>query len=258
MNIDINYFQKYLVTRGILYMRKNIFLILIFSLFLFSGSTPSHVNAIIDSLTWDCQSSICFIADGKTIRIDPYRVLSAKTADIVLISHPHFDHFSSNDLRKVLKRSSTLIVPKRTLSKIKNYRVKEKIGVTPGDILHFGNTVIKVVPAYNSHDHLKENGWVGYIIITDGATLYYTGDTGRIPEMKNIDCDIVFMPLGQLFTMDSIQEAADAALDVHAKILIPIHFGLFEGKQSDVNKIRELLQGKVDVIEKKSLSLTNL
>jgi L-ascorbate metabolism protein UlaG (beta-lactamase superfamily) len=89
---------------------------------------------------------------------------------------------------------------------------------------------------------------VGYIVEIDGVKVYHAGDTERIPEMKNIDCDIALLPLGQTYTMNSVEEAAEAALDTGAEVAIPIHYGMYEGTKEDAEKFKELLDGKMKVV----------
>ncbi|MCK4836639.1 MAG: MBL fold metallo-hydrolase, partial [Candidatus Aminicenantes bacterium] len=96
----------------------------------------------------------------------------------------------------------------------------------------------------------KENQWVGYILTIDGIRIYHAGDTERIPEMKNFSCDIALLPLGQTYTMNSVKEAAEAAIDVKAKIAIPIHYGLYEGKTQDAVEFQNILKDKIKVIIK--------
>ena len=112
---------------------------------------------------------------------------------------------------------------------------------------------VEAVPAYNvvkTNFHPKSNNWVGFVITISNVKIYHAGDTERIPEMKDIECDIALLPLGQTYTMNSVKDAADAAIDVKARIAIPIHYGLYEGKEEDARKFKELLAGKVDVIIK--------
>jgi L-ascorbate metabolism protein UlaG (beta-lactamase superfamily) len=119
--------------------------------------------------------------------------------------------------------------------------------------MNIDGILIEAVPAYNivkTNFHPKANNWVGYILTIDKIRIYHTGDTERIPEMKNMACDIILLPLGQTYTMNSVEEAAEATLDVKAKIAIPIHFGLYEGKAEDAQKFQALLKVKVKVIIK--------
>ncbi|MBU1063196.1 MBL fold metallo-hydrolase, partial [bacterium] len=105
-----------------------------------------------------------------------------------------------------------------------------------------------------AHFHPKSKNYLGYVLTIDGVRVYHAGDTERIPEMQQFDCDIALLPLGQKYTMNSVYEAANSALDVKAKIAIPIHYDMFEGKLSDADAFQEILKGKVKVIIKSSVS----
>ena len=104
--------------------------------------------------------------------------------------------------------------------------------------------VIQTVPAYNivKNFHKKESDYLGYIINFDGIKVYHTGDTERISEMKEVDCDIILLPLGQTYTMNSVEEAAEAVKDTKAIIAIPIHYGLYEGTLEDALKFMAILE----------------
>ena len=99
--------------------------------------------------------------------------------------------------------------------------------------------IIHAVPAYNitRQYHKKSSNYLGYVIDFDGISLYHTGDTERIPEMKEIRCDIIMVPLGQTYTMNSVEEAVEVVLDTKARVAIPIHWGLYEGSGEDAGRI---------------------
>jgi len=123
--------------------------------------------------------------------------------------------------------------------------------MTPWEKREIKGLAIESVPAYNiqkTRFHPKKNNWLGYIITIDGIRIYHVGDSERIPEMKKLQCDIAFVPLGQTYTMNSVEEAANAVLDVGASIAIPIHYGLYEGTGDDAIEFQKLLNGKVKVI----------
>jgi L-ascorbate metabolism protein UlaG (beta-lactamase superfamily) len=80
-----------------------------------------------------------------------------------------------------------------------------------------------------------------------GRRVWHAGDTERIPEMKTFNADIALVPLGQTYTMGSVQEAAEAVLDSGASIAIPIHYGMYEGSSSDADTFATLLAGRVRV-----------
>ena len=200
-----------------------------------------------NNLHWIQQS--CFRINGTNVKIyiDPLNIKTVDTADIILITHNHSDHFSASDIAKLSTSATTIYGP----ADCKYNKVcKEFITIKPGDEKAIGDYLkIKAVPAYNSN-HAKTNNWVGYLITIDGVTIYHAGDTKRIDEMKTFTCDIALLPLGQTYTFSSIAEAAEAAKDVQAKIAIPMHYGLYEGKAADAETFKSLLNGTIKVVIK--------
>lgn len=186
-------------------------------------SAATDPLAFIKTIQWTGQNSLLFQAGGHTIAVDPFKLPSKITADIVLLTHSHQDHYSPADLSKI------------TNSNRKIYASFELTGATrtaPGYSTSIDGLKIQAVPAYNivkKEKHPKANNWVGYILTFDGISVYITGDTERIPEMKNIRADIIILPLGTTYTMNSVEEASLTAADVHAKYAVPVHFGMFEG-----------------------------
>ena len=126
------------------------------------------------------------------------------------------------------------------------------IEVVPDQTILFEGITINTVPAYNliKYNHPKEMKWVGYLINFGDLKIYHPGDTNRIPEMKSIRCDIAFMPLGQTYTMQSVEEAADAIIDVKAKVAIPIHYGTYEGTEQNALRFKEILSNKAITVIK--------
>ena len=168
---------------------------------------------------------------------------AAEKADLILITHDHGDHYSPADIKK-LSGPTTIVLVGFDGSSFERIR--------PGDRRTFGDLSIEAVPAYNvvkTQFHPQSAGYCGFILSASALRLYDAGDTERIPEMKAIDCDVAFLPLGQTYTMGSVAEAAQAALDVKAKIAVPIHFGLYEGSEADAKEFARLLRGKVEVVE---------
>lgn len=215
----------------------------------------SKVVQIANSIEWKGQAAVKLIFQGKTIYIDPYKLTVNDSADIVLITHSHYDHWSKADIEKIVTSKTTLIAPKECLDEVVDLPAKEKIAVLPGFNQIVDEIAIEAVPAYNivkAKFHGKEKKFVGYILNLDGVRLYHTGDTERIPEMKSISVDIIMLPLGQTYTMNSVEDAAEAAKDVKASIAIPIHFGMYEGTLADAEKFKMLLKDSIQVIIKKT------
>jgi L-ascorbate metabolism protein UlaG (beta-lactamase superfamily) len=210
--------------------------------------TDQTVSQMAANLHWIDQS--CFRVNAGPFKIytDPYNIKTIDVADIVVITHAHTDHFSPADLDKVVGPNTILIAPADV-----TYAgaVGQRIILTPGQQYKAYNCVnIKAVPAYNitkTSYHPKSNNWVGYLITVNGITIYHAGDTERIPEMKTFTCDIALLPLGQTYTFNSVDDAVEAAKDVHAKLAIPMHFGLFEGTAGDAVSFKTKLDGTIPV-----------
>ena len=189
---------------------------------------------MLEKIHWFGQSSILIEAGTTRVYIDPVSLKKEDKAGIILVTHDHADHYSLADINRLATDDTTVISP----FAIRRVRGKHML-LPPGKGVTLNGIAIEAVPAYNvrkTQFHPKASGYVGYIVTVEGQRIYHAGDTERIPEMKRIACDIALLPLGQTFTMNSVDEAVLAALDVKAKIAIPIHFGLYEGSQKDAER----------------------
>jgi L-ascorbate metabolism protein UlaG (beta-lactamase superfamily) len=211
-----------------------------------------YVNQMVRNIHWIQQS--CFKIEGCRYKIytDPLSITKTDEANIILITHPHGDHFSPDDIAKLTGPKTIIIAPADC-----NYTGTAKlISLKPGQEYRADRNVkIKAVPAYNitkTQYHPKSNNWVGYLITINGVTIYHAGDTERIPEMKDFSCDIALLPLGQTYTMNSVEDAVESAKDVKAMVAIPMHLGYYEGTEDDAILFKELLKGivKVDIKQK--------
>ena len=225
--------------------------LLIFPLLTDAQPEMQAISELCKNISWFGQATIRIKTDSLTIYLDPYRIQQAEAADIILITHDHRDHLDPPSIAKLVTDKTVIVMPSSCRESAQEIKVKNIHYLNPGETTNIGEIAVKAVPAYNikkAKFHPKSKNYLGYVVTIGGIRVYHAGDTERIPEMKEFQCDIACLPLGQNYTMNSVQEAADAALDVKARIAIPIHYGLAEGSAEDALKFQELLNDKLKVL----------
>ena len=183
-----------------------------------------------------CHSSIK-INKEKIIYIDPFKInKNFNDADIIFITHSHYDHYSEEDINKIKKQEPIIIAPTETIEKLlkEGYKQENIISVEPNKEYKVEGIKFETVSAYNNHKqfHPKENRWVGYIIELQGIRYYIAGDTDINEENRKVKCDVAFIPVGGTYTMD-YKEAADLINELKPKIAVPIHYGSVVGTKQD-------------------------
>ena len=188
------------------------------------------------------------VAGTKVIYTDPFKVSHDDQADIVLLSHDHFDHLSLEDLSKVCTAGTTIIASPLCKGGLQKVKVKDKHFVEPGMKVNVGGIAIEAVPAYNVNKfrepgkvfHPKDAKGVGFVFEMDGTRVYYAGDTDLIPEMKSIKCDVALLPVSGTYVMTA-EEAAEAARAINPKIAVPMHYAAIVGSDGDAKKFNSLV-----------------
>lgn len=196
--------------------------------------------------------------NGKVVYIDPYEIDEGEKADMIFITHAHYDHCSIADLKKIVNPETIIVAPPDCQSKFSGkIQVKDVILVEPGKKYTAGGIEFETVPAYNTNKdfHPKPNEWVGYIITIKEKRIYHPGDSDFIKEMDGLNADIVFLPVSGTYVMTA-EEAAEAAKVINAKVFIPMHYGkvVVEGKilgtADDAERFKELCSKPVIILEK--------
>ena len=202
---------------------------------------------MLDSITVNAHSSIR-IADKLILYVDPFRLEEARhDADLILFTHPHYDHFSPEDYRKAARPGTIYVCPlsmkKKALeagippAQLRTLEAEENLGIL--------GIEIEGVPAYNTDkpNHPKKNGWLGYVLEIGPHMVYIAGDTDAIPEGEAVQCDIAMVPIGGTYTMNAAQAAAFVnAIRPHT--VIPTHYGCIVGSLDDAREfVRHLDRG---------------
>jgi L-ascorbate metabolism protein UlaG (beta-lactamase superfamily) len=197
---------------------------------------------MIDRFTWFKQSAYLWRGDGLNVYIDPWGVTVLDPADVIFLTHAHFDHFSQDDIEKIRKQGTKIVAPHDVANELSG----DVTPVRPGDSIDVGGVHGEVVPAYNMVEgrldsHPKANGWVGYVLSLGDATYYHAGDTDHLPELSKIRANVAFLPIaGGPYTMDPV-EAAALARDISPEIAVPMHYGFVAkcGTPSNADRFEE-------------------
>ena len=196
-----------------------------------------------------CHSCIKFNKE-KTIYIDPFKIeKNYNDADIVFITHDHYDHYSEEDIDKVINENTTIIIPEELLTKILRKGINKNAVITVESNKEYMVQGIKfeTIPSYNVNKkfHPKENNWVGYIITIDEVRYYIAGDTDITEENRKVKCDVAFVPVGGTYTM-SFEEAAQLINEIKPQVAVPIHYGSVVGTKQDAIDFIKLLNPTIN------------
>jgi L-ascorbate metabolism protein UlaG (beta-lactamase superfamily) len=213
---------------------------------------------LLDTLDWLGHASFRIRLGRATIYIDPYRVAaSAPPADLILITHGHYDHFSPQDVERLSGKDTWLGGPAAVAERVSGQVHRIGPGETLDDELVRG-IHISAVAAYNTSKrdadgnpfHPRDAGWVGYQLNVRGERLYHAGDTDVIPEMDSVTgVDVALLPVSGVYVMTA-QEAAEAARRIQARVAVPMHWGSHIGTEHDARTFAATAPVEVQIMEK--------
>ena len=208
---------------------------------------------MIERIKINAHSSIAIEGEPK-VYIDPYLIKEASNdADVIFITHDHFDHLSKEDIDKVVKEDTVFVLPESCAKAASDAGIpKTHIRtMNAGDEMELSGIKALAVPAYNINKdfHPRENGWLGYVLTIDGTSIYIAGDTDVTEDAKNVKCDIAMIPAGGTYTTTA-KEAAELVNAIKPKIAVPTHYAAIVGDMNDGEVFRENADSSIQVVLK--------
>ena len=201
------------------------------------------------NISVNTQSSIR-IGGSKVLYFDPFKISAEPhDADIIFITHSHYDHLDPQSIGRIIRPDTVLIAPAGM-----DREIREASGnagfvlMAPGETRDIDGISVRAVPAYNRLKpfHPKRNGWNGYVVTMDGVRYYVAGDTDANSELASVSCDVAMVPIGGVFTM-SAKEAAKLVNAIHPLAAIPTHYGSIVGKPGDADVLRKHVSQGIEV-----------
>lgn len=198
-------------------------------------------------IIWTGHAGFKLAYGGKKVYIDPYKLNkkyeNISDADIVLITHNHFDHLSIDDLNNIINERTTIVSAQECESQLRTLKVKESISIEPRSNLKVQDLKIESVPAYNVNKdfHPKDDKKIGFIVEFGDERLYHVGDSDVIPEMEVTNSTIALIPVSGTYVMTA-DEASKAVNElIRPKIAIPMHYGTIVGNRNDAIRFSEMV-----------------
>ena len=197
------------------------------------------------------QNSIRIMGESGAIYVDPFQLReSPNDAAYIFITHDHYDHFSPEDIAKVVGKNTILVVPEKMKGKTREIAgmVLDIVTVTPGESYEIKGLCVETIPAYNKLKpfHPKSAGWVGYIFTVNDKRIYVAGDTDSTDEAKAVKCDIALVPVGGTYTMN-VKKAAELVNVICPQVAIPVHYGTAVGKPEDGEEFAGNVKDSINV-----------
>jgi L-ascorbate metabolism protein UlaG (beta-lactamase superfamily) len=212
---------------------------------------------LLDSVEWLGHSGFRIRTRGAVIYIDPYRVEDGPDADLILITHGHYDHFSPQDVERLSGPGTWLVAPPAVAERVSG----QVLSIAPGEVVErelARGVEVAAVAAYNTSKrdasgnlfHPREARWVGYDLNLQGERLYHSGDTDVIPEMDTVvGVDVALLPVSGVYVMTA-GEAAEAARRIQPRVAVPMHWGQHIGTREDAEAFAEGAPVDVRILER--------
>jgi L-ascorbate metabolism protein UlaG (beta-lactamase superfamily) len=208
---------------------------------------------LLDSVEWLGHAGFRITAGRRVVYIDPYRVGEGPPADLILLTHGHYDHFSPQDIERLSTDRTLVVAPPAVAERVRG-RV---VSVAPGEGID-DPLDVRAVAAYNTSKrgpegelfHPRDAGGVGYVLNIRGEHLYHSGDTDVIPEMDQVvGVDVALLPVSGVYVMTAA-EAAEAARRIGPRVAVPMHWGEHIGTRADADAFAESASVEVRILDR--------
>src|SRR4051795_1559545 len=195
---------------------------------------------VLHGIEWLGHAGFRIKTRSAVVYVDPWRAAGAQDADVILITHDHFDHFSREDVVRLSRRGTQLVAPATVTERLRG----PTASVVPGEALEIGGLEVRVVAAYNTNKldsegrpfHGRDADWVGYVISDGARRIYHSGDTDVVPEMDEAaGVDVALLPVSGTYVMTAV-EAAEAARRIEPGVAVPMHWGALIGSRADADR----------------------
>jgi L-ascorbate metabolism protein UlaG (beta-lactamase superfamily) len=212
---------------------------------------------LVDAVEWLGHSGFRIRAGRASIYIDPYRTEGGPEADLILITHGHYDHFSPQDVERLSGERTAVVAPAAVAERLSG-RVRS---IAPGETIEpegVRGVDVRAVAAYNTSKrdpsgkpfHPREAGWVGYELRVGGERLYHSGDTDVIPEMDDVaGVDVALLAVSGVYVMTP-GEAAEAARRIQPRVAVPMHWGEHIGTRADAEAFADRAPVEVRILNR--------
>lgn len=195
---------------------------------------------MLEGITWFRQAAFRWKGDGLVVYVDPWGVTEPEPADLILITHAHYDHYQPHEIDRLRTSETKIVAPKDVAAELSG----DVTAVAPGESHEVGGFRFETVPAYNIAEerldmHPRRNGWVGYLFEYQGRRYYHGGDTDALPELETISTDVAMVPIGGTYTMDA-EEAATFVKTMAPGLAVPMHYGYVVCSPSRADVFRKL------------------
>lgn len=169
----------------------------------------------------------------EDIYVDPFNVKEG-SAKYIFITHSHYDHYSFDDIKRIVNEATVFVCTKDVYEDLKNKVNNEILVVEPNKNYCLDNLEFKTIASYNMSKkfHPKDNGWVGYIIEVNNLKYAILGDSDLTEDVKNVKCDVLFVPIGGTYTMNA-REASELTNIINPKLVVPVHYNGIVGSKKD-------------------------